>query len=110
MRTVEITKEAFASMVKDFRVPAKYYEALDADNAYYTEDDEAVASFKAGDYSVTFFEGYTPEVEANGYAHDVKSVNALRAFLKAIIELGQPEELTEEQDENLYSLYNKCFR
>lgn len=110
MRTVEITKEDFTAMVKEYRVPAKYYDVLDTDNAYYTEDDEAVASFKAGEFAVTFFQGYSPEVAHLDSTHDVTSANALRAFLKAIVEVGQAEELTEEQDEKLYSLYTKCFR
>jgi len=113
MRTVEITKEDFATLVKAYRVPAEYYEVLDWNNAYYSGDDGINACFKAGEFQVSF---WSEEGEAGALVrhidseHNVKSVNALRAFLKAIIEAGQAEELTEEQDDNLFSLYMKCFR
>lgn len=104
--SVSVTKEDYIATVKQFGVPAKFYDKLLFDNCFYGDEDSVVITFKAGDFLIYFTTDFNKAMIEYGYwSKETSSKSKIRQVIDFILELEQADVLTEEQDLEAYRLY-----
>ena len=105
MAQTEITKEEFKSAVGQWGIPMKAYDSVLWDNAFNGEDFTAVV-FTAGDFKISFESDWDEFTVKHGEWEKTSSSKATaKRVVNFLLELGQPTEVDEDTDLELYRLY-----